>query len=73
MFAGMAPSLVAPMAIATLALSTSENVQTGHLQLRMQELCKNTQKPFNHLLVHWQLWGEAIPAHAQKLASAIDI
>ena len=59
MFAGMAPSLVAPMAIATLALSTSENVQTGHLcflHLKMSqnnlqhESCSVEQKPFVFLL-----------------------
>ena len=59
MFAGMAPSLAAPMAIATLALSTSENVQTGHLRflhLKMSqnnlqhESCSVEQKPFKFLL-----------------------
>ena len=84
MFAGMAPSLVAPMEIATLALSTSENVQTGHLpflHLKMSksqynlhhESCSVAQKPFKFLLVDRQIWREAIPAHIPQLTSVVAI
>ena len=56
MFAETAPSLVAPMAIGTLALSTSESVSTGHFRsLQSQynlkhESCSVAEKPFKQLI-----------------------
>ncbi len=51
MFAGTDRSLAAPMAIVTLALSTSENAQTGLSQFLHLKMCKS-RRNLKYEIVH---------------------
>ena len=80
MFAGTDRSLAAPMAIATLALSTSENAQTGLSQFLHMKMCKS-RRNLKYEIVHCArtfqfsfnqfVIGEAIPAQTPQFTVSL--